>query len=227
MTISPAVLFYTSDFLTGTALLDDDQIGKYIKLLCIQHQKFPNRLTNKDMLKICNSYDEDIFSKFIKDNEGRYYNKRMETEIIKRQNYCKSRSDNRSRKNKEEKKSNTYDKTYDLHMENENDNIKYNIIVEKFNSICKSFPKVQKITNSRKNKIKIRFDDIGGYKGFENLFNKIENTPFLKGDNKSNWIANFDWLIENDKNYIKVLEGNYDKKEEWKSNETRSNYNKI
>jgi hypothetical protein len=44
----PAILFYTSDFLTGTMTFTDEQVGKYIRLLCLQHQK--DKLTEKDML---------------------------------------------------------------------------------------------------------------------------------------------------------------------------------
>ena len=71
MSKDPAFLFYSSDFLTGTALMSDEQVGKYIKLLCYQHQK--GHLTERDMLKICSTHDEDIFSKFEKDENGLYY----------------------------------------------------------------------------------------------------------------------------------------------------------
>ena len=93
MANDPAILFYTSDFLTGTALFDYEQIGKYIKLLCIHHQK--GRLSEKDMLKICGTYDKDIFDKFKKDEEGNYYNERLELEIDKRKKYAESRRNNR------------------------------------------------------------------------------------------------------------------------------------
>ena len=51
MSKDPAVLFYTSDFLTGTMTMTNDQVGMYIRLLCLQHQK--NFLSEKDMLSIC------------------------------------------------------------------------------------------------------------------------------------------------------------------------------
>lgn len=35
----PAFLFYSSDFLSGTMLMTDEEIGQYIKLICLQHQK--------------------------------------------------------------------------------------------------------------------------------------------------------------------------------------------
>lgn len=50
MAKDPAFLFYSNDFLSGTFLLSDEQVGKYIRLLCIQHQK--GILTKKDMLNI-------------------------------------------------------------------------------------------------------------------------------------------------------------------------------
>ena len=112
-----AFLFYSSDFLTGTMFMSDSQLGKYIKLLCIQHQK--GHLSEKDMLNICKRYDKDIFEKFVKDESGKYYNIRLEREIEKRKAYSKSRSDNRKNKINYENICFSYVK----HMENENINI--------------------------------------------------------------------------------------------------------
>lgn len=42
-----------------------------------------------------------------------------------------------------------------------------------------------------------------------NAIKNINNSSFLKGQNKTNWIITFDWLIKPN-NFIKVLEGNYD-----------------
>lgn len=47
----PAFLFYSSDFLSGTMLMTDEEIGQYIKLICLQHQK--GHLKEKDILNIC------------------------------------------------------------------------------------------------------------------------------------------------------------------------------
>jgi uncharacterized protein YdaU (DUF1376 family) len=77
MSKDPAFLFYSSDFLTGTMLFSNEQVGKYIRLLCLQHQK--GMLSEKDMLKICDTYDEDIWRKFIKTDAG-YYNQRLQEE---------------------------------------------------------------------------------------------------------------------------------------------------
>ena len=40
----------------------------------------------------------------------------------------------------------------------------------------------------------------------------INNSSFLKGQNKNNWIITFDWFIKPN-NFVKVLEGNYLDKE--------------
>lgn len=116
MSKDPAFLFYSSDFLTGTALMSDDQVGKYIKLLCYQHQK--GHLTERDMLKICLTHDEDIFCKFEKDENGLYYNVRLQQEIEKRKAYSESRRQNRIKKDM-----NNISNSYDKHMENENENV--------------------------------------------------------------------------------------------------------
>lgn len=93
----PAFLFYSSDFLSGTMLMSDEDIGQYIKLLCLQHQK--GHLKEKDILNICKTYKEEIFSKFKKDEEGNYYNERLEEEVVRRKKYSESRRNNRNKCN--------------------------------------------------------------------------------------------------------------------------------
>lgn len=140
----PAFLFYSSDFLSGTMLMTDEEIGQYIKLLCLQHQK--GHLKEKDMLNICKTYNEDIFSKFTKDADENYYNERLEYEANKRKAYSESRRNNR--KKKEEKQTCEEDmknicNSYEKHMGNRNrnenidinKNILYNEDVEKINQI--------------------------------------------------------------------------------------------
>lgn len=124
-TKSPAVLWYTSDFLTGTNLMSNEQLGKYTRALCYQHQQ--GHLTEEDMLLICKTYDDKIYSKFIKDKDGKYYNKRMDIEIEKRNNFSKSRSLNRKGKpnktgNKQQCHMNNISNSYEHHMDNENEN---------------------------------------------------------------------------------------------------------
>lgn len=122
----PAFLFYSSDFLTGTMLMTNEDVGKYIRLLCLQHQK--GHLKEKEMLSICEEYNEDIFNKFEKDNEGNYYNKRLEYEANKRRAYSESRRNNRKKKEIYEEDMKNICNSYEEHMGNENININTNDI---------------------------------------------------------------------------------------------------
>ncbi len=114
MAKDPAVLFYTSDFLSGTFTMDNEQVGKYIRLLCLQHQK--GKLSEKDMLSICKAYDNEIWDKF-KVEDGLYYNERMFNETIRRQKFSESRRNNA----KSHKKESTSE-AYAEHMETETEN---------------------------------------------------------------------------------------------------------
>ena len=111
MAKDPAVLFYTSDFLSGTFTMTNEQVGKYIRLLCLQHQK--GRLTEKDMLSICSAYDSEIWEKF-KIEDGFYLNEKMSNETIRRQKFTESR-----RNNALTPKSESTSKAYAQHMETE------------------------------------------------------------------------------------------------------------
>jgi uncharacterized protein YdaU (DUF1376 family) len=171
----PAFLFYPSDFLTGTMLLSNEQIGKYIKLLCLQHQH--GSLSEKHMLQICGEYDEELYSKFKKDDDGKYYNERLQKETIKRKKYSESRRKNRmgGAKKDEEKPSHddtydsTYVETYDGHMENRNRNIDISTNkdnVEKRKTAKKDLPKKTygefnnvKLTDEDYEKLKEKFPD--------------------------------------------------------------------
>ena len=123
MSKDPAVLFYTSDFLSGTFTMTDEQVGKYMRLLCLQHQK--GKLTEKDMLSICKAYDVDIWDKF-KFEDGIFLNERMYNETIRRQKFSESR-----RNNAKSTKNDSTSKAYAQHMETETETITENITINK------------------------------------------------------------------------------------------------
>lgn len=109
----PCFNFYSDNFLSGTMFFTDEQVGKYIRLLCAQHQT--GHLEEKHMIFICKGHDEDIWKKFTKDENGCYFNERLEIEINKRKAYSLSRSANKSGKTKPKKPKKT-SKSYDDHM---------------------------------------------------------------------------------------------------------------
>ena len=79
-------------------------------------------------------------------------------------------------------------------------------IINLFNTICKSFPQVRKLTDARRQMIRTRLrkytvDD------FKTVFENAQASSFLRGD-EGGWKATFDWLIK-ESSMVKVLEGNY------------------
>lgn len=118
MSKDPAILFYTSDFLTGTFTMTNEQVGKYIKLLCLQHQK--GKLSTYDMEFVCSGSDPIVFAKFQQDEHGYYFNKTLTEHAEKRKAYSESRKNNRKKSSYDNHMSNIC-KTYDKHMENENE----------------------------------------------------------------------------------------------------------
>jgi hypothetical protein len=84
--------------------------------------------------------------------------------------------------------------------------IDYEKIITGFNTICSTLPKAS-VTAERKIKIAsllkvYTLEQIG------HVFIKTSKSDYLIG-NKVDWKASLDWLL-NQKNFIKVLEGNYD-----------------
>lgn len=92
----------------------------------------------------------------------------------------------------------------------QSNSVDYKYIVDSFNSICKSYSKVTKLSESRKKAIRCRVKTYG-VDTIIQCFNKAEDSDFLKGKNDKNWSANFDWIME-DRNMAKILDGNYDNK---------------
>lgn len=89
--------------------------------------------------------------------------------------------------------------------------VDFDFIVKLFHDRCPSFPRVIKITDKRKTKIRLRFEEMGfSFERLQEVFDKAENSMFLRGDNNRSWKADFDWMMANSQNWVKILEGKYD-----------------
>jgi uncharacterized protein YdaU (DUF1376 family) len=95
MAKDPAVLLWTKDFLVGTMTMSYEQKGKYITLLCLQHQN--QHLTDGDMKSILSEEDIQVAEKFIKE-DGKWYNLKMKEESIRRKSYTENRLKNFQKK---------------------------------------------------------------------------------------------------------------------------------
>ena len=89
----------------------------------------------------------------------------------------------------------------------EREQTNYKAVVDSYNSLCKSFPKVTKLSERRRKAIKARLKEYS-LAELEKAFTLAEESEFLKGANNRNWMASFDWIIS-DSNLPKVLEGKY------------------
>jgi len=131
MAKDPAFLFYPNDYIGGTMGMTFEEKGAYMELLMVQ---FNRGHMTYDMIRQvlgqnCGQLFGRIKDKFSIDDDGLYYNTRLEEEKYKRQNFSNSRRNNKLGINQHTKKdklddSNSLDKEghMTLHMENENEN---------------------------------------------------------------------------------------------------------
>lgn len=123
MAKDPAMLWYWGDWFSGTSLMSRFIKGCYMDIL---HAQFNHGRLSLEEIKVCLGSDfgsswPTLQKKFKQDNNGLFFNERLEYEKERRQKFVNSRSNNKSGKKK------SYDKPYDKHMkhhmENENENI--------------------------------------------------------------------------------------------------------
>lgn len=85
--------------------------------------------------------------------------------------------------------------------------VDYQQIADMYNNTCVSFPRLSKLSESRKKAIKARLQTYS-VEDFQRMFEMAEGSSFLKGANNRNWSATFDWMVK-DANMAKILDGNY------------------
>lgn len=90
--------------------------------------------------------------------------------------------------------------------------VPYDRIIFEYLRICTSYPRITKLSETRRKAIHARMTSGYTFEDFVRVFEKAEASSFLKGKNNRNWSANFDWMIK-DANMAKILDGNYDDKE--------------
>ena len=110
MAKDPAFLFYSSDFLTGTMFMTNEQVGLYIRMLAAQHQH-GGRIDTNVLRNECNriTNGDTVFDKFVHDDSGSY-SERLSDEMEKR-------------KQKSLKASESIKKRWDKHKYDSNTNV--------------------------------------------------------------------------------------------------------
>lgn len=103
------------------------------------------------------------------------------------------------------------------------ENAPYEKIVQEFNNICVSMPRVQKISKQRNIVIRSRWREYGSMDIFERVFKMAESSDFLSGRDGKWCSCSFDWIMKS-QNFIKVMEGNYRNRQSIRDKGTFNNF---
>ena len=132
MAKDPAFLFYPGDYVSGTMGMTFEEKGAYMDLLMLQ---FNRGHMNTHMIQhTVGHLWEQVKCKFIQDQEGLWYNIRLDVEKDKRKTFTESRRNNMKPKNKskDEPSYETHMQPHmDSHMENVNEDINKDININK------------------------------------------------------------------------------------------------
>lgn len=222
----PYLPLYVKDFLTDEKLIEcsAEATGVYIRLMCIMHSsenygqlKLSDKYNDEDQIKnysnmlvkqmpyayeiIYKSLEELLKEKVIFFDKNILTQKRMFNDGLLSEERAKAgKKGGKHSKQNASKTPSKNEANTEYEYEDE--------IIKEFNSI-KQLSKVSKLTKTRKDKLNLRIKEIGYDKIIEAI-KKIPNSSFLIGNNERNWKVDFDWLITNDTNILKILEGKYE-----------------
>lgn len=115
MAKDPAFLFYPGDYIGGTMGMTFEEKGAYMELLMLQFNR--GHMTKHMIGQTVGQLWDSIKVKFEVDNDGLYYNVRLEEEKEKRKAFTQSRRNNKEGKNQYSNKGHTTS-----HMEDVNEN---------------------------------------------------------------------------------------------------------
>lgn len=125
MAKNPAILWYPSDWDSGTKGMSFEEKGAYMELLMTQFSR--GHMTTDMIGRLVGRMWGQIKDKFILDDDGLWYNERMDEEILKRKKFVTSRYNNKLGKNQ-------YNKDVGhmtSHMENDHLVVKNTVETEK------------------------------------------------------------------------------------------------
>jgi len=202
----PAFLFYTGDFSTGTQFMTHEQVGKYIRLMMAQHQH--GHLSAKQVTHICGAIDPDVMEKFEKDYDGKYFNARLDAEIVKRKKHSENQKNNIKKGWNIPSDDLVYTKpipneyqndTMVIPLENENENENRNendIVIEKVKEKKIEIASAVLMTESEKEKVQDKFGS-----GYLWAIETLSNYKQSSGKKyKSDYHAIIGWVFDK---YIK------------------------
>lgn len=82
-------------------------------------------------------------------------------------------------------------------------------LVEYWNSKG-NLPTIRKFTHQRQLKLKARMKERLFTENWKGIIDRVSASPFCTGQKGRGWKADVGWILDNDTNYVKVLEGKYE-----------------
>jgi hypothetical protein len=111
--------------------------------------------------------------------------------------------------NQEQEQEQEQERTASLRPEeNESPRSRPDAFLTAWNENRGDLPRVLELGDDRRKKLQVRIRGGLTIERFTEAVKRCATTPFLAGK-KSEWRADFDWLIANDSNLLKVMEGKY------------------
>jgi hypothetical protein len=224
MSKDPAFLWFPGDWLGGTLLFNRYHKGAYMDVLMAQFNN--GHMTLQEIKIVLGEKDEYLWEevlkkKFTEDYEGKFFNEKLEREMIRRKAYTDSRKRNLKKEapdmvphmgdHMENGNGNEYSNSIILKEESEGKIlIDYQFIIDNYHSLCPNMRKVVQINDFRKGLINARF----GENGMDKIISVIRTageSDFLNGKNDKAWKADFEWIMR-PQNFLKILEGKYENK---------------
>lgn len=204
----PRGSFVTSlDTLHRETELSPQQIRTCLKKL-ISTGEITERVTNKErIITVCKFKSYQNISELVNKQNNKQTNKRITD---------KQQTNNKQITTSKERKKERNNISISDEIESPPRILKsfFEFILEDWKATCHGFSVPRVLTESRKAKIRNRVAEMGGEEKagplVHTLFEKLAASPFLRGENAHGWKASFDWLFENDRNWVKVYEGQYD-----------------
>ena len=241
----PYLPLYVQDFLTDEKLMEcsASATGIYIRLLCIMHKsdeygvillKQKDKQTDNQIKnfaiklakylpysteEIISGITELLAEGVLQNGSDKLSQKRMikdnDISIKRAESGKKGGIRTQFAKAKEEAISQANTENEDVIVIDSDNVINYNGVVENFHLYCDRMAKVSKLSEQRKKHISGRYKDFD-YDTMIEVIKRAGKSDFLCGINDKAWKADFDWIF-NPTNFLKIMEGKYDNKEEKKN----------
>lgn len=232
-TKDPAYLFYPADASEDTQFMNRLERGCYFDLMKA-HKKFP-RYSIEMIKKVLGQDFESCWASIVtilKQDEGGYFIEWVDNSIERRKQFSKAQTERITKyhdNRRKEQQNATVEQPTNYHGTSDevpyvNENEIGNVIVnekgnenksgqpQNFDSFVEDWnlyaeknnkPKIKTLNAERKRKLKTRTSESAF--DFREILKTAHSSHFIRD---GTWFS-FDWVIDSEKNYLKVLEGNY------------------